>query len=262
MRTLLALFEITRPDTSVLAFLAVMLAIYSRTGDVPKSFQMAVPLLLTSMCTFIVNDIDDMDKDRINHPERPLPSGRLQPALAVITYYFCLVAALLAIRFFITSSTTAFWYYYLLVIAVSYSYVTEHLPGLKSVYVALAAPLPIIIIFAHYPGELHLACIAGAVALFTLGREICMDIRDRPGDPTSFMHKVQPQHAALAAFMMQAGGLFLVLAQTESRLDYLVTALMAVPITLSSVAWFAFRQLRVATGLMKVALFLGLYFIL
>ncbi|RMF45038.1 MAG: hypothetical protein D6753_01130 [Planctomycetota bacterium] len=45
-----------------------------------------LPLLLASLCAYwggmILNDVADLEQDRIERPKRPLPSGRISPALA------------------------------------------------------------------------------------------------------------------------------------------------------------------------------------
>src|SRR5688572_25750894 len=99
----------------------------TRTQDVGKSFVTATPLLFISMCTFIANDLNDRERDEINHPERPLPSGHVTPAFAATLYFGSLAAALFATRYWVREDI-AFWYYLLIALSVSYGHVVDALP--------------------------------------------------------------------------------------------------------------------------------------
>lgn len=79
MQTLRAILRLTQVDSSMLSFLAIFLPLSVRTKDLGLSFSRAIPLLFTGMCTFIANDLNDIEKDRVNHPERPLPVRHLTP---------------------------------------------------------------------------------------------------------------------------------------------------------------------------------------
>src|SRR3954464_12491970 len=108
-----SLLKLTRLDSSLLVALAVFIPLFVRTKDLGLSLSKAIPLLFIGMCTFIANDLDDVEKDRINHPERPLPSGHVKPSLAAMLYFFCLVSALSTTRFYVQANM-AFWYFLLL----------------------------------------------------------------------------------------------------------------------------------------------------
>lgn len=89
-------------DSSVLAFLAIFLPLLVRTGNLAQSLGRAIPLLFVYMCAFIANDLDDVEKDRVNHPERSLPAGYVTPAVAAILYFACLALALFSTRHYVT----------------------------------------------------------------------------------------------------------------------------------------------------------------
>jgi len=262
MKPARAALQLTRPDSSLLAFLSVLLPVFTRTQSLAVSLTRATPLLFVSMCTFIINDLDDMEKDKINHPQRPLPSGQIKPAYAAVLYYACLVLALLTIRFFIAAGHIAFWYYMLLIISISYSYIVEFLPGLKSAYVAAAVSIPILIVIAYFPQESRLYFVTVAVGFFTLGRELCMDIRDRPGDQVSFLHSIEPRQILITAFVLQVLGIALLSWQIGSLLDLAVVLAMAITVSLSYYFWLQWHREKVAIDLMKVVMLLGMYFLI
>ena len=96
--TLPGLFAITRPANSLVAGLAAILGYIVATGTIAP-----VALILLPIVAFITaggnafNDLCDLEIDRINRPDRPLPSGRVTPraagALAAVLFAAGLVLA-------------------------------------------------------------------------------------------------------------------------------------------------------------------------
>jgi geranylgeranylglycerol-phosphate geranylgeranyltransferase len=214
------------------------------------------------MCTFIINDLDDVEKDRINHPERPLPSAQVPPYLVALFYYVCLASALLTIRFCIGAHYISFFYYLLLTLSISYSYVVEYLPAMKPVYVAGASSIPVLIVTTYYPRETSLYWVAVAIFFFNLGRELCKDLPDRPGDPVSVLHAIDPRRVAVAAFGFQAAGLGLLSLHIKTLLGFLAILVMAMLFAVAYICWFRLDRVTQALALMKAMIFCGLYFLL
>ncbi|MGH9948959.1 MAG: UbiA family prenyltransferase, partial [Pyrinomonadaceae bacterium] len=248
-------------DTSLLGFLAIFLPAYSRTGDAATSAERAIPLLFICICTFVANDLDDVDKDRVNHPDRPLPSGVIPKSVAVVIYFVCLGLALLSTKNYIADSVS-FWYYGLIILSTSYGYVVESLPSLKAPYVAVVATIPIIIVAFLHLNEPKLYFIAGAVFLMNLGREICMDIRDRPGDAKSFVQRLNPSFLTIAAFAFQMIGLCLLSTQIINAATLVCVVAMTLALVAAGVAWIRFARQRLAILLMKSQFFIGLYLLM
>jgi geranylgeranylglycerol-phosphate geranylgeranyltransferase len=222
---------------------------------------MASPLLLIAICTFIANDLDDIDKDRINHPNRPLPSGDVSTVLAAVMYFVFLASALLTVRAYVHPDTAAFEYYCLLVASISYGYVVDWFPGLKAPYVAGAITLPILIVVNAYPAEQKLYLFAVCVFLLNLGRELCKDIVDRPGDKPSFMHFIKPVRIAVVAFLSQAIGILLLTSQATRLGGLIALALMSATLFVGGWSWFRLRRHGTAIALMKLNLLFGMYFL-
>jgi hypothetical protein len=257
-----AILRLVRPYSSLLAFLSVLVPVFVRTTDLALSVTRAVPLLFVSMCTFLSNDLDDIEKDKVNHPDRPLPSGYLTPPFVAVLYYLCLSLALFTTRHFIDSLHISFLYYLLLTLCISYNYVVEYLPGFKAVYVAAASSFPILILAAYYPNEIGLYRIAIALLAFMLGREICKDLLDRAGDRASFLHRIPATSMARFAFSSQAIGLALLIPNVDDVYHLIDLVSMAALLAVSHLFWFRLERRVAATALMKLSLFLGLYFLL
>lgn len=228
-----------------------------RTSNLRLSVGYAMPLLFIGMCTFIANDLEDIEKDRLIHPERPLPARNLTPKFAAISYFVSLGVGLISTRYFIAQDI-AFWYYGFAVFAISYVYVVDGLPSLKTVYVAAASSIPLLIIARSFP-EPRLYVIAGSVFLFTLGREICGDIQDGAGDTVSFIHKFNPSSLAVFAFSLNALGVALLAFEVRRPGEIADVLAMTSILALAALYWFKFGRYKRATFLMKIQLFVGLY---
>lgn len=260
MLTVRLILRLTRLDSSLLGFLAIFLPLLVRTHNLALSFGKAIPLLFTCMCTFIANDLDDVERDRVNHPERALPARHITPIFAAVLYFTFLAAALFSTRYYVTPGI-AFLYYALITVSISYGYIVDCLPSLKTPYVAAASSVPVLIVAASYPEETRLYIVAGSAFLLTIGREICMDIKDRTGDAVSFLHTFRPRPLAVAAFLLQTLGLILLAIQVRKLGDIIDLLTMTLLLALSGVYWFKFASYRGATILMKLTFFVGLYFL-
>lgn len=213
------------------------------------------------MCTFIANDLDDIEKDRINHPERPLPASTLSPTFAVVLYFTFLATSLFSTRHFVTPGI-AFLYYALIALSISYGYVVDGIPSLKAPYVATVSTIPILILAAFHPQETRLYLVSGAMFLLTLGREVCMDIKDRAGDSFSILHRFSASTLAAVAFSLQTVALLLLAVKVRKAGDFVGLLTMAFLLSLSGVYWFKFASYRQAIIIMKLPLFVGLYFLI
>jgi 4-hydroxybenzoate polyprenyltransferase len=217
-----------------------------------------VPLFFIGVCTFIANDLEDLEKDRVIHPERPLPARDLTPEFAAILYFASLAAGLFLTRYFVAQDI-AFWYYALAIMSISYVYIIDGLPSLKAVYVAIASSIPVLIVARSYPSEPRLNVLAGSVFLFTLGREICGDILDRAGDAPCYLHRFQPSSLAVVAFSLSAVGIVLLAFEVRKLGEVVDLVAMTLILAMAALYWFKFEQYRRARLLMKIQLFVGLY---
>jgi hypothetical protein len=255
-----AILRLIRLSSSLLGALAIFLALLARTKHLGFSLGKAIPLFFIAVCTFIANDLDDVEKDRVNHPERPLPARHLTPEFAAVLYFVSLAVALFSTRYFVTEGI-AFWYYGLMILSISYGYIVECLPSFKTPYVSAASTVPVLIVATLFPNEPRFFVVAATAFLLTLGREICKDILDRAGDAISYMHRLKPTFLAIISFSLQLIGLFLLAFEIRKLGDIIALLTMTFLLTLSSVYWFKLARYRRATLLMKIQFFAGLYFL-
>jgi geranylgeranylglycerol-phosphate geranylgeranyltransferase len=95
LKTIKGLYKLSRPLSTLTGVLAVVLGGYvAGTGAWDKIALAAVATLFVSASSNAWNDYRDIEIDRINQPQRPLPSGMVTPRAALI---FSIVAAVLSI---------------------------------------------------------------------------------------------------------------------------------------------------------------------
>jgi geranylgeranylglycerol-phosphate geranylgeranyltransferase len=183
---LFAHIQIIRPLNFIITFLAVIVAaLISSEGNLDYSiiFMAAIAASLTAAAGNIINDYFDAESDKINHPERPIPSGKISKKNALILYF---VFAVLSIVVSIKISQTAFNIVVLsniLLFLYSYSlkkkilvgnFIVAFLTGFTLIFGGLAA------------GNAKAAIIPAVFAfLINFIRELVKDMQDIEGDTAS-----------------------------------------------------------------------------
>jgi geranylgeranylglycerol-phosphate geranylgeranyltransferase len=95
MSQIKGLYKISRPLSTLSGALAVLLGGYvAGTGDWGNIFLAVVVTVLISSSANAWNDYRDIEIDRINQPQRPLPSGMITPRAAV---NFAIITALISL---------------------------------------------------------------------------------------------------------------------------------------------------------------------
>ncbi|MCS7211903.1 MAG: geranylgeranylglycerol-phosphate geranylgeranyltransferase, partial [Chloroherpetonaceae bacterium] len=180
----LACVVLTRPSNVGLFFLAILLGAFVAAGTEafaePKVWLAALSGTLVGAAANVINDVMDIEIDRINKPKRPLASGRLSPKDAQAEW-FALTAAGIALSAFISPLHTsiaigasAVLYAYSLVlkrVALVGNLVVAGVVSTGLIYAALVV------------GDLQEVWFPVAFSfLFNLGREILKDLEDTEGD--------------------------------------------------------------------------------
>ncbi|MCD6495987.1 MAG: UbiA family prenyltransferase [Candidatus Aenigmarchaeota archaeon] len=182
--------EIMRPGNSALSALGVFIGAFL----VASVFDPAV--LLGALAVFFitgagnaVNDIMDVESDRINRPQRPIPSGRIKkkPAIAYTAALFILGLALVVLMNNILCLVLAA-VNSLLLIAYSYSLQNKVLMG--NIAVAYLAG-SVFLFGGAAAGDIALPLLLTILAMLTtFAREIVKDLEDLEGDRKSFLKKI------------------------------------------------------------------------
>lgn len=97
IRQLLGFLLITRPMVSIVAAAYSLLGAYLGGSlsllPLPTVLRAALVVGLVVSYSFAINDYRDVASDRLNHPERPIPSGRItRPAAGILSLTLALIA--------------------------------------------------------------------------------------------------------------------------------------------------------------------------
>jgi 4-hydroxybenzoate polyprenyltransferase len=259
-RLIVGLIQIARVGRSALLSLVVFIPVWESSEDFVTALRYALPMWLTCMMIYATNDLNDLEKDRENHPERALPSGTLTPALGALFFFAVLGATLLWIRLFIPDRS-AFVYLCGIIIGINYSYVVSFLWPLKNVYVALKAVLPLFLLWQITSPAHPLLNVALAVALYVVGAEILSDVNDLQGDGITPAKWMGPRTASGVGFTFQlAGGLVLLVSTRDWVGVSLAAAIMATAILLA-ILWHCNWRRRSLVRWSAIEVAIGSYFL-
>ena len=217
-----ALWALSRPGNVLITALTVMLggqlaarAWIFGSGNI---WIAALAAALIAAGGNAYNDYCDRELDRLQKPNRPLPSGRLSSAAALIWTIVCVAAGIiLSFRpgLICASIATA-----AAVLLVLYSKYLKGTPLFGNVVVALVAGFAFLFGAAAI-GNLRAAIWAAWLAfLYHLGREIIKDMEDLPGDDAAGARTIPVRYGLPAG--RWAASLVLLLLLVSLPLPYLV----------------------------------------
>lgn len=186
MNYALALVKLIRLRNCLIASSAVMVGGYLQTLDPaqPRLIYFALVAALICASGNALNDLIDSETDKLNHPDRPLPSGTLSASEA--KYVTAISGSLgLTLSFFLSNEL------FLIALAVSalliwYNLQLKRSPLIGNLLIAGLGAITVVsggiasgeTIFS-LPGSIFPAALA---FLLHLAREIVKDIQDLPGD--------------------------------------------------------------------------------
>jgi geranylgeranylglycerol-phosphate geranylgeranyltransferase len=183
MKKISAYINIVRPLNFLITFFTVIIAAalsYQGGYSSVKVFLAAITASLTMSAGNIINDIYDLNGDKVNHPLRPLPSGIISLKAALV-YYFILLAASLFLSLYISNLNFAVNLIAVLLLYL-YSYKLKRITLGGNLTVSLLTGLTFI-----YGGiavnNIYNSIIPALFAfLINLIREIVKDMEDAEGD--------------------------------------------------------------------------------
>ena len=181
--TLKSFIQIIRPVNFAITFLSVIVAAaicIDGEYQVYKIILAAFSASLTLSAGNIINDIKDIAIDKVNHPERPLITGKITASQAKAEYVsLTFIALLLSFiinlpAFVIALSAT--------VLLLQYSYYFKMVPILGNLIVSILTGM--VFIYGGVVVNNPLAAIIPAIFAFLINliREIVKDMQDVEGD--------------------------------------------------------------------------------
>ncbi len=178
-----AFLRITRPHNAVVAGFAAVLGYLIATGTlVPPAALLAVAVILITAGGNVINDVFDVEIDRINRPERPIPAGeiglsgarRYAGTLFVAGILVSMLTNALCLAFAVVNS----------LILVVYAARLKRVPFLGNAAVAYLVASIFLFggAFAGIEGLVRNLPLASITFLATVARELLKDGEDVDGD--------------------------------------------------------------------------------
>jgi geranylgeranylglycerol-phosphate geranylgeranyltransferase len=261
LRAARALFQLTRAEMATFAFIAVFLSLALSSRNIGYSLRMSVPLLPICMCGFVANNLHDIEKDRENHPDRPLASGTVS-VLGGATIFFALLAvALTSVRWLIPPYSV-FPYLLGLIALINYNYVVFYFPYLKNAYVAAAGTIPFLLLASLPVAPKFRWVTVAALILFLFGIEILSDTEDSKGDGLTLVNRVGLSGSQRIAFCSKLLADIALLASWPSLAGRVLALALLLSDLLFWLFWHRGYQHRAIITLMKLQLIAGLYYLL
>ncbi|MBD3345385.1 MAG: hypothetical protein GF401_10020 [Chitinivibrionales bacterium] len=178
-------FTFIRPGNAAMAGGAVALGFWLSHADRPL-WELLL-LMISAVCATgfgnVINDIRDIESDKINHPDRPLPTGEISPFAAGVFALLLLITALLCAYLvsWLHLAATAVP----CILLFFYARRLKATPLAGNIIVSLLVAYPIIYGGLGAEHREYLFAPAALAFLLNLIREIVKDIQDSPGDTDS-----------------------------------------------------------------------------
>ncbi|QLG62071.1 geranylgeranylglycerol-phosphate geranylgeranyltransferase [Halorarum salinum] len=176
------LLELTRPGNAVAAGALTFIGAYVGGGLLPIPLTLAVAATILAVAAGnAANDYFDRDIDRVNRPDRPIPSGRVSPREALVFAAALFAGAVLAAAT-LPPLALAIAVVNLLAL-VAYTELFKGLPGVGNAVVAYLTGSTFLF-GAAAVGALgpDVWVLFGLAAVATFARELVKDVEDVAGD--------------------------------------------------------------------------------
>lgn len=174
--------NIIRLPNAVMAGAAVLLGFWLSDSPFPASS--LIFLIIAAVCSTgfgnVINDIKDIETDRISHPQRPLPKKEISIRAATIFSIFLAISAISS-SFSVTvvHGTATLFPLFLLTI---YTLFLKGTPLAGNLTVASLVAYPVIYGSLGSPNFKNLIIPASLAFLLNFSREIIKDLQDEKGD--------------------------------------------------------------------------------
>jgi geranylgeranylglycerol-phosphate geranylgeranyltransferase len=253
--------SLTRLDTCALVFLSILLPVYYRTYDLEFSLTSSVPILPICMCGFVINDLSDIEKDKQNHPHRPLPSHLISPIGASVVYFTLLATSLILVKLYVDLSL-AYLYLLLLLALINYNYIVCYVPAAKNIYVATVGLIPIFIMASLIQNTASAYWVAPSLFMFLFGREVLMDVQDLKGDGETLTKAIGVNSAENFAFLLKIAGCIWLCLLIKSLVDAVVFLILISMELIFLACWRRKLHRRAIIHAMKLQPLLGIEYLL
>lgn len=164
----------------------------------------AVSNMLLSSASMMFNDWHDVEEDRINRPDRPIPSGQVPRARALVMSALLFVAALVVAV--VAGLPFALGAAAVIGLSITYTRRFKAIPVLGHSVTALLSGYPLLcwMPVARFEDSVYLAFTAGYVVA-GIGKEVVRTAADAPGDGAAGIRTVATLRGGRSANRIGAG---------------------------------------------------------
>lgn len=214
MKKLKYLFVLTRPDNVFIAFLTIWVAAIV-SGGIDPVYNLTLAAFSAALITIganLINDIFDIEIDRINKPDRPLPAGKVTVREAMVLFVCVYALAwVLAAVISMTMLSIAIGFGVLLIL---YSYIFKRMVLIGNLVVSISTAAAFI--YAGMAVDRIEGTIFPAVFSFFyhFGREVIKDLQDVEGDAANGAVTFAIRYGTRASLMLISANFILLIILT------------------------------------------------
>ncbi len=239
--TIVNLLKLYRPDVFVITAINGICGYYFTVGKI--TFETIYLALFISGIlynyVYTLNAITDITADRINKPERPLPSGKLPYNIAMVYLVFLIVVAIVGI-ILLFKGKSMIMAFLVLIIGGIYSlppFELKNIPILASFITGWGLVHPIFI-----TGDLKIVwLIAVILTLYATGTALLKDLSDLQGDRQEG-RKLTASFISMKGLMVVSMGMTLAAALLCLMLDHEVIGLAPLSTCLTTLYFYLFKS--------------------
>jgi geranylgeranylglycerol-phosphate geranylgeranyltransferase len=211
MNIILALIKIVRPGNALMTGAAVGLGFWLARSAAPVTSLFLLMVAAMSAVGFgnVVNDIVDIESDRVSHPERPLPKNELSCNEAAIFAFFCACFSLA--NAFLVSPVHGIATLVPLVLLSLYAFFFKATPLAGNIVVSFLVAYALLFGGLMAPRMERLFIPVLLAFLLNIAREIVKDFQDEKGDRKAGLKTTAAlPKKVLKALILLASGIYLV----------------------------------------------------
>ena len=177
--------ELFRLENGIIGIVGVAVTAFIAVGTSMVDYWQYILFGCVTVILFIaggngLNDYIDRDIDKVSHPERPLPSGRMEPKSALYVSISCLVLSF--VSSFVQNYQCIIIVGIAIVMMILYETMLKQRGFIGNLTIAILTGMVFLLggsIVFHMENCIEVAAMA---ALVSVGREITKDIEDMEGD--------------------------------------------------------------------------------
>jgi geranylgeranylglycerol-phosphate geranylgeranyltransferase len=204
MKALSPYLAILRPGNALMAGLAVVLGFWLSGGASPALS--LVQMVIAALCAVgfgnVVNDILDLESDRISHPDRPLPKNEMPLVSAIVLAFF--LCSFSIVNAFLVSTTHGVGALLPVALLSLYAFFLKRTPLAGNIVVSLLVAYTIVFGGLTAPRCDRLFIPAFLAFLLNFAREIIKDLQDEPGDTKAGLTTTATLPKSLCKFLVLA----------------------------------------------------------